>query len=112
MRKPETGQPGGTIAVESDANQDAAMAVRIREIIGQLDGYDGVSVSVADGIVTLRGTVSTPPRSPRLPSSWPVSKASWPSRTKSPKAPMSANVSTPPSRGSRGVSRSWPRSFR
>jgi small conductance mechanosensitive channel len=51
------GQPGGTIAVESDANQDAAMAVRIREIIGQLDGYDGVSVSVADGIVTLRGTV-------------------------------------------------------
>jgi hypothetical protein len=31
--------------VESDANQDAAIAVRIREIIGQLDGYDGVSVS-------------------------------------------------------------------
>ena len=51
------GQPGGTIAVDSDATQDAAMAVRIREIIGQLDGYDGVSVSVADGIVTLRGTV-------------------------------------------------------
>jgi small-conductance mechanosensitive channel len=54
------GQPGGTIAVESDANQDAAIAVRIREIIRQLDGYTDVTVSVADGIVTLRGTVVDP----------------------------------------------------
>jgi len=54
------GQPGGTIAVESDANQDAAIAVRIREIIRQLDGYRDVTVSVADGIVTLRGTVLDP----------------------------------------------------
>jgi small conductance mechanosensitive channel len=64
----EPDSPDGTIAVESDANQDAAIAVRIREIIGQLDGYDAVSVSVADGIVTLGGTVSMPPRSPRSPS--------------------------------------------
>jgi small conductance mechanosensitive channel len=56
----DPGQPGGAIAVESDAIQDAAIAVRIREIIGQLDGYDNVSVTVADGIVTLRGTVVDP----------------------------------------------------
>jgi small conductance mechanosensitive channel len=34
------GQPDGIIAVDSDATQDAAIAVRIREIIGQLDGYE------------------------------------------------------------------------
>ncbi|MBY6202742.1 mechanosensitive ion channel [Maritalea mobilis] len=50
------GQPDGTIAVESDGAQDAAIAVRIRDILGQLDGYENVSVRVADGIVTLRGT--------------------------------------------------------
>lgn len=49
-------QPDGTIAVESDIAQDASMADRIRDIIRQLDGYGGISVSVADGIVTLRGT--------------------------------------------------------
>lgn len=53
----QTTQPGGTIAVDTDANQDAAIAVRIREIIGQLEGYSDVSVVVADGIVTLGGTV-------------------------------------------------------
>ncbi|WP_375550738.1 mechanosensitive ion channel domain-containing protein [Rhodophyticola porphyridii] len=53
----ETGQqPDGTISVENDARQDAAIAVRIRDILRQLDGYEQVSVSVADGIVTLRGT--------------------------------------------------------
>lgn len=50
-------QPGGTIAVESDLGQDTAIANRIREILRQLEGYGNVSVSVADGIVTLRGTV-------------------------------------------------------
>lgn len=57
MAVAQTTQPGGTIAVDTDANQDAAIAVRIREIIGQLDGYSDVSVVVADGIVTLGGTV-------------------------------------------------------
>ncbi|MBF9035050.1 mechanosensitive ion channel [Rhodobacterales bacterium HKCCE2091] len=52
----QTGQPTGEISVESDAMTDAAIANRIREILGQLDGYEGVAVSVADGIVTLRGT--------------------------------------------------------
>lgn len=53
----EGSQPEGAIAVESDLQQDAAIADRIRDILRQLDGYRDVSVSVADGIVTLRGTV-------------------------------------------------------
>ena len=53
-------QPDGTIAVTSDITQDTAIAERIRNILRQLDGYAGVSVSVADGIVTLRGTVLDP----------------------------------------------------
>jgi small conductance mechanosensitive channel len=57
MAQTDTGQPDGTIAVDTDATQDAAIAVRIREIIGQLDGYEEISVVVADGIVTLGGTV-------------------------------------------------------
>ena len=52
----EGSQPSGTIAVESDLQQDAAIADRIRDILRQLDGYREVSVSVADGIVTLRGS--------------------------------------------------------
>ncbi len=49
----------GTINTETGAaqvEQDAAMAVKIREIIGELGGYDDVTVSVSNGVVTLRGT--------------------------------------------------------
>lgn len=49
-------QPTGTIAVEDSATQDAAIAVRIRDILSELDGFDNVTVSVSSGIVTLRGT--------------------------------------------------------
>jgi small conductance mechanosensitive channel len=52
----DTTQPDSIISVENSAQQDAAIAVRIREIIQQLDGYDAVAVYVSDGIVTLRGT--------------------------------------------------------
>ncbi len=52
----DTTQPGTTIAVDSSAQQDAAIAVRIREILQQLDGYEDITVLVSDGIVTLRGT--------------------------------------------------------
>lgn len=52
----EATQPDTTISVENSAQQDAAIAVRIREIIHQLDGYENVAVYVSDGIVTLRGT--------------------------------------------------------
>lgn len=54
----ETTQPDTTISVEASAQQDAAIAVRIREIIHQLDGYENVAVYVTDGIVTLRGTTT------------------------------------------------------
>lgn len=49
-------QPSGTIAVEDSAPQDAAIAVRIRGILGELDGFEDVTVTVSSGIVTLRGT--------------------------------------------------------
>ena len=51
-----TNQPTGTIAVEDTAESDAAIANRIRDILGELDGYDDISVAVSSGIVTLRGT--------------------------------------------------------
>jgi small-conductance mechanosensitive channel len=50
-------QPGGTIAVESDRAQDFATRDRIMAILAQLEGYEDVRATVADGIVTLRGTV-------------------------------------------------------
>ncbi len=49
-------QPSGTIAVEDSASQDAAIAVRIRDILGELEGFEEVTVTVSSGIVTLRGT--------------------------------------------------------
>ncbi len=49
-------QPSGKIAVEDNATQDAAIAVRIRDILLELEGYGDVTVTVSSGIVTLRGT--------------------------------------------------------
>jgi small-conductance mechanosensitive channel len=49
-------QPTGTITVEDSAGGDAAIAVRIRDILTELEGYSDVSVTVSSGIVTLRGT--------------------------------------------------------
>lgn len=49
----------GTISTETGTalvEHDAAMAVKLREIIGELDGYDDITVMVSSGIVTLRGT--------------------------------------------------------
>lgn len=51
-----TSQPTGTITVEDSATADAAIANRIRDILGELEGYDDISVTVSSGIVTLRGT--------------------------------------------------------
>ncbi len=45
----------GTSAT-AQAEADAAIATRIRDIIHELDGYDDVTVAVKAGIVTLRGT--------------------------------------------------------
>ncbi len=53
-------QPSGTITISDSATQDVAIAVRIRDILRELDGYADVTVSVSSGIVTLRGnTVDT-----------------------------------------------------
>ncbi len=49
-------QPTGTIEVEDSAQKDAAIAVRIRDILSELEGYDDVTVTVSSGIVSLRGT--------------------------------------------------------
>ncbi|KAJ02729.1 mechanosensitive ion channel domain-containing protein [Sulfitobacter mediterraneus] len=49
-------QPNGTIAIEDNASADAAIATRIRDILGELEGYEDISVTVSSGIVTLRGT--------------------------------------------------------
>ena len=49
-------QPSGTIDTENSAERDAAIAVRIREILGQLEGFNDVTVRVNSGIVSLRGT--------------------------------------------------------
>lgn len=51
--------PNGPIATENSAGTDAAIATRIRDILGELGTYDDVTVQVADGIVTLRGTTTS-----------------------------------------------------
>ncbi|MEL6808975.1 MAG: mechanosensitive ion channel family protein [Pseudomonadota bacterium] len=61
-----TTQPQGTIAVEDSASQDAAIAVRIRGILSELDGYEEITVTVSSGIVTLRGTTIEAPQADRL----------------------------------------------
>lgn len=52
----EAEQPKGKIAVEDNAETDAAIAVRIRDILEELKAYSKVSVTVSNGIVLLRGT--------------------------------------------------------
>ncbi|KIN63612.1 MscS Mechanosensitive ion channel [Sulfitobacter noctilucicola] len=49
-------QPTGTISVADDAQSDARIGNRIRDILAELDGYGDITVSVSSGIVTLRGT--------------------------------------------------------
>ncbi|NBD29807.1 MAG: mechanosensitive ion channel [Alphaproteobacteria bacterium] len=51
--------PNGTITAAQTAQQDAEIAVRLREILQELGNYEDVTVTVADGIVTLRGTATS-----------------------------------------------------
>ncbi|WP_343117282.1 mechanosensitive ion channel family protein [Ostreiculturibacter nitratireducens] len=51
-------EPAGTISVGDTAADDLQMAARIRDILAELDGYGGVTVSVRAGIVTLAGEVA------------------------------------------------------
>lgn len=56
LRAQTTDQPTGTISVTDSAQQDAAIATRIRTILSELEGFEDVTVTVSSGIVTLRGT--------------------------------------------------------
>ncbi|GKY87029.1 mechanosensitive ion channel family protein [Sinisalibacter aestuarii] len=49
-----TTREGSSAAIQAES--DAAIATRIRDIIHELDGYEDVTVAVKAGIVTLRGT--------------------------------------------------------
>lgn len=47
------------ITIENTDQQDAAIAIRIREILSELGNYGDVTVVVSEGIVTLRGTTTS-----------------------------------------------------
>lgn len=49
-------EANGTITTETSAQQDAAIAMRLREIMNELGNYENVSVTVSEGVVTIRGT--------------------------------------------------------
>jgi len=51
--------PTGTITTEQTREVDANIAVRLREILGELGNYQDVTVTVSDGVVTLRGTTNS-----------------------------------------------------
>ncbi len=51
--------PTGTITTDQTGEQDAEIAVRIREILAELGNYEDVTVTVSDGVVTLRGTTNS-----------------------------------------------------
>ena len=59
-------QPECTFTVEDSATQDAGIAVRIRDILSELEGFENVTVTVSSGIVTLRGTTIDKPTATRL----------------------------------------------
>lgn len=54
---PAADVPAGTISIDADARDDAAIRRRIRDILGQVEGLGGVSVKVDAGVVTLTGEV-------------------------------------------------------
>jgi small-conductance mechanosensitive channel len=47
------------ISTATSAADDAAIATRIRDILSELDGYSDITVTVSEGVVTLRGTTTT-----------------------------------------------------
>ena len=47
--------PAGPIATEETADDDVAIAERLRGILSQLDGFEGVRITVAEGVVTFTG---------------------------------------------------------
>jgi small-conductance mechanosensitive channel len=49
----------GTITTENSAQQDAAIANRMREILAELGNYSDVTVTVSEGVISLRGTTTS-----------------------------------------------------
>ena len=58
---PPDGGPAGPIETDAGADDDAAIAERIRAILQELEGYDRTTVTVRAGVVRLAGEVSDPP---------------------------------------------------
>ena len=54
-----TQEATGPITTETSSRQDAAIATRMREILSELGNYGDVTVSVNEGVVTLRGTTTS-----------------------------------------------------
>ena len=50
---------GSTITTETSAAQDRSIEIRLREILDELGSYDDVTVTVNEGVVTLRGTATS-----------------------------------------------------
>ncbi|MEJ6403816.1 mechanosensitive ion channel family protein [Yoonia sp. 2307UL14-13] len=50
---------GGIITTETSAAQDQSIATRLREILDELGDYGDVTVTVNEGVVTLRGTATS-----------------------------------------------------
>ncbi len=53
-------EPGAAISTDDAAGTDGAIERRIAGILRELGGYEGVTVSVREGIVTFRGEVLDP----------------------------------------------------
>ncbi len=51
--------PSGAISAERDSALDGRIETRIREILQEIGGYDEISVSVSEGVVTLQGTTES-----------------------------------------------------
>jgi osmotically-inducible protein OsmY len=52
-------EASGPITTENSAQQDAAIAICIREILTELEIYEDVAVNEKEGVVTLRGTTTS-----------------------------------------------------
>lgn len=52
-------EASGPITAQGSAQMDADIAIRIREILSELGNYGDVTVTVNEGIVTLRGTTNS-----------------------------------------------------
>jgi len=55
----DNGGPSGPITAQQSPQQDAEIGVRIREILRELGNYEDITVTVSEGVVTLRGTTNS-----------------------------------------------------